>query len=191
MFKIAIGASMGDDTSIARDPHFYLPLANGDHLCFSVQGQPNFAFNLIDDPYIQLNAQFVLPAEDESNVIANVSTFLGDLGMVIQNQHTAASKAVVIRVSAQDHSVKVGNSLTIVKDEPVVVNIFNHMVTIGVSTNKQTSNLTNDESAWLYINTEGFGIKVRFYKKHLDMFFTKTTGLSKDVHGLIGETWYN
>ena len=187
MFKIAIGASMGDDTSIARDPHFYLPLANGDHLCFSVQGQPNFAFNLINDPYIQLNGQFVLPAEDESNVIANVSTFLGDLGMVIQNQHTAASKAVVIHVSAQDHSVKVGNSLTIVKDEPVVVNIFNHMVTIGVSTNKQTSNLTNDESAWLYVNTEGFGIKVRFYKKHLDMFFTKTTGLSKDVHGLIGE----
>ena len=178
---------MGDDTSIMHDPHFYSPLANGDHLCFCIQGQPNFAFNLIDDPYIQLNVQFVLPAEDESNAIANVSTFLGDLGMIIQNQYSAASKAVVIHVSAQDHSIKVGNSLTIVKDEPVVVNIFNHTVTIAISTNKQTSNLTNDESAWLYINTEGFGIKVRFYKKHLDMFFTKTTGLSKDVHGLIGK----
>ena len=82
------GNVIGDDTSpivygtssVANDPHFYLPLVNGDHLCFSVQGEPNFAFNLINSKYIQLNAQFVLPAEDESNTIANVSTFLGDLG---------------------------------------------------------------------------------------------------------------
>ena len=65
--------------SVACDPHFYLPLANGDHMCFSVQGEPNLAFNLISDKYIKLNAQFVLPAKDGSNIIANVSTFLGDL----------------------------------------------------------------------------------------------------------------
>ena len=107
------GNVIGDDTSpivygtssVANDPHFYLPLGNGDHLCFSVQGEPNFAFNLINSKYIQLNAQFVLPSEDESNTIANVSTFLGDLGIVIQNDDT--SKPVVIHVSAQDHSVKV------------------------------------------------------------------------------------
>jgi len=36
-------------------------------------------FSLVKDKYAQLNAQFVLPASDESNTIANVSTFFGDL----------------------------------------------------------------------------------------------------------------
>ena len=31
-----------------------------------------------------------------------------------------------------------------------------------------------------------FGVKIKFYKKHLDMLFTETSGLSKDVLGLIG-----
>ena len=56
-----------------NDPHFFIPLPNGDNLCYSVQGQPDFMFSLIKDKYVQLNAQFVLPASDESNTIANVS----------------------------------------------------------------------------------------------------------------------
>ena len=151
-------------------------------MCFSVQGEPDFAFNLISDKYINLNGQFVLPAEDESHTIANVSTFLGDLALVIVNRDT--NSTTVVKVSAVDHSVLAGNSLTIVKDKPVTVNVF-EKVTINVDAHIQTNRL-KDESAWLYINTDGFGIKVRFYKKHLDMFLTKTNGLTKDAHGLIG-----
>ena len=151
-------------------------------MCFSVQGEPDFAFNLISDKYIKLNGQFVLPAEDESHTIANVSTFLGDLALVIVNRNT--NSTTVVKVSAVDHSVLAGNSLTIVKDKPVTVNVF-EKVTINVDAHIQTNRL-KDESAWLYINTDGFGIKVRFYKKHLDMFLTKTNGLTKDAHGLIG-----
>ena len=151
-------------------------------MCFSVQGEPDFAFNLISDKYIKLNGQFVLPAEDESHTIANVSTFLGDLALVIVNRDT--NSTTVVKVSAVDHSVLAGNSLTIVKDKPVTVNVF-EKVTINVDAHIQTNRL-KDESAWLYINTDGFGIKVRFYKKHLDMFLTKTNGLTKDAHGLIG-----
>ena len=152
-------------------------------MCFSIQGEPNFAFNLIRDKFIQLNAQFVLPAEEESHTIGNVSTFLGDLGLAIKNQETG--DVTVIKVSASDHSVLVDHSLTVVEDKPVRVDVFNREVTIKVDTCVQTNRLM-DESAWLHINTDGFGIKVRFYKKHLDMFLTKTDGLTKDAHGLIG-----
>ena len=164
------------------DPHFFLPLANGDHMCFSVQGQPDFAFNLISDKFIKLNGQFVLPAEEESHTISNVSTFLGDLGLVILNQKTNIT--TVIKVSAVDHTVLAGNSLTVVKDKPVTVNVF-EKVTVSIDSHVQTDRL-KDESAWLYINTDGFGIKVRFYKKHLDMLLTKASGLTKDAHGMIG-----
>ena len=152
-------------------------------MCFSIQGEPDFAFNLIRDKHIQLNGQFVLPAEEESHTLGNVSTFLGDLGLTIKDQETG--NITVIKVSAPDHSVLVGHSLIIVKDRPVSVDVFKS-VTIKVDPHVQTTKL-KDESAWLNINTNGFGMKVRFYKKHLDMFLTKTNGLTKDAHGLIGQ----
>ena len=36
-----------------NDPHFFMPLPNGDNLCYSVQGQPDFMFSLIKDKYVQ------------------------------------------------------------------------------------------------------------------------------------------
>ena len=142
-------------------------------------------FSLIKDKYVQLNAQFVLPAEDESHTIANVSTFLGNLGLVLQSPVTGNTTA--IKISAEDHTVQVGNTITIVKDKPVTVQVSNtFIVDISVDVNQQVHTI-KDSSAWLYINTEfGFGIKVRFYKKHLDLFLIKTSGLTNEVHGLIG-----
>jgi len=151
-------------------------------MCFSIQGQPDFAFNLINDKYIQLNGQFVLPTD--SHTIANVSTFLGDLGLMVKDPETGNS--TIIEVSAHNHSIRVGSSLTIVKDKPVTVDVSN-TVSISIDNNDQTSK-AKDEVAWLYINTNsGFGLKVRFYREHLDFFFTKTSGLTKKAHGLIGK----
>jgi len=182
LLSLHAGHETGTDVTVGCDPHFFLPLANGDHLCFSVQGEPDFAFNLISDKYIKLNGQFVLPSEEESRKIHNVSTFLGDLALVIINQEKNSS--TIIKVSALDHSVLVGDSLTIVKDKSVTVNVFKKVTTI-IDAHVQTNRL-KDESAWLYINTDGFGIKIRFYKKHLDMFLTETDGLTRHTHGLIG-----
>ena len=47
--------------------------------------------------------------------------------------------------------------------------------------NKQDRKI-RDETAWLHVNTNaGFGLKVRFYKSHLDLYLTKTSGLTKKV----------
>ena len=129
-----------------NDPHLLLPLLNGDHICFSIQEHLNFAFNLINDKYIQLNAQFVLPAEEESHMISNVSTFIGDLSLVVKNAETGNS--IIIKVSAQDHSVAVDNTLTIVKNKPVTVQIVNTVI-MTIDSHVQVK----DASAWFYVNT--------------------------------------
>ena len=136
-------------------------------------------FNLIKDRYVLLNAQFVLPAEDESHTIANVSTFLGSLELVLRSP-VDNNTAMTIKVSAEDHTVQVGDSITTVKDKPVNVIVYNNFDVI--------QKIGEDGAPLLYINSEvGFGIKVRFYKKHLDMLLTNTSGLTKDAHGLIGK----
>ena len=178
-------ATTANAANVGNDPHFFLPLPNGDNLCFSVQGQPDFMFSLIKDKYVQLNAQFVMPAKDESHTIANVSTFLGNLGLVLRSPVTGNTTA--IKVSAKDHTVLVDGSVITVKDKPVTIQVSNtFIVDITVDVNQQVRTI-KDESAWLYISSEfGFGIKVRFYKKHLDLFLTKTSGLTNEAHGIIG-----
>ena len=181
----AVRVAIADDISVGNDPHFFIPLLNGDNLCFSVQGEPDFMFNLIKDRYIQLNTQFVLPAEDESHTIANVSTFLGNLGLLFKSPATGNTMA--IKITAQDHTVRVGDSITTVKDKPVIVQVSDTFhVDVKTEVDQQLHTIT-EASAWLHINIEfGFGIKVRFYKKHLDLLLTKTSGLTNEVHGLIG-----
>jgi len=98
MTTALIGGTAGND------PHFFIPLPNGDNLCYSVQGQPDFMFSLIKDKYVQLNAQFVLPS-DTSNTIANVSTFLGNLGLLVRCP--VSGESVAVKVIAQDHTIQI------------------------------------------------------------------------------------
>ena len=104
---------------------------------------------------------------------------MDSLGLLVTSPDTADK--TVIKVSAIDHSVLVGSSLT---DKPVTAC---GCLQCNVNANIQTGRL-NDELAWLYINTNvGFSMKVRFYKKHMNLFLTKTSGLTKAAHGLIGK----
>ena len=123
-----------------------------------MQGQPNLVYNSI-----QLNGQFVLSiaAEEESY---NVSMFLGDLGLAVKNPETV--------------NIVKGHS---VKNKPVIVQVFN-AVHITVNSNVQML-----KDTWLYLNTEWFGIKVRFHKNHLEMIVIKTSRLTREANGIIGK----
>jgi len=171
-------------STAGNDPHFFIPLPNGDNLCYSVQGQPDFMFSLIKDKYVQLNAQFVLPASEESETIANVSSFFGNLGLLLKSPVTG--KSAFVKVCAQDHSVKINDEIVIVKHEPVRIMLSaDNNVTVTIDSKEQGN--PKDSTAWLYLNIEfGFGIKIRFYKKHLDMVITSSIGLTDEADGLIG-----
>jgi len=141
-------------------------------------------FSLIKDKYVQLNAQFVLPAIDESNTIDDVSTFVGDLGLLLRCP--ISGKSMAVKVSAQDHSIQIGDETKIAISVPVKVSIARDF-NVSASLSAKVNETTKDETAWLYLNTEfGFGMKIRFYKKHLDMIITKSDGLTSEADGLMG-----
>jgi len=169
---------------MGNDPHFFLPLLNGDHLCYSIQGQPDFMFSLIKDKYVQLNGQFVLPASDESNTIANVSTFLGNLGLLLRSPKTG--KTLSVEVSAKDHSVKFDDEYITINDRPITLMVsIDDNITVSISAEEHK---LRDESAWLSIKTDfGFGIRIKFYKNHLDMMITNIEILTSEADGLMGK----
>ena len=88
-------------------------------------------------------------------------------------------------MSAQDHSVDIKDDIIVFDDKLVTV-----MVTCDSSVNitvvAEAQEKLKDETAWLYLNTEfEFGMKIRFYRKHLDMI-TRSDGLTSEVDGLMG-----
>ena len=152
-------------------------------LCFNVQGEPDFIFNLISSKYINLNALFVKPADEESKSIDADSTFVSEVGLLVKSKHQ--NKPVKIKISAFDHSIDVLGSHTVITDSSITVKVCKEGK-ISIGTSASTANKEND--AMLYVETEyGFAIIVRFLKKHLDMFITDNSGFTNDTHGILGK----
>ena len=172
----------GTNPTGGADPHFVCPLRNGQSLCFSVQGEPDFIFNLFSDLNIQMNAKFASPTPDESRYLVNSSTFIQQLGLMI-NEH---SDITLVKISSLDHSVMVQNSLITVKDKPVTISIANGSAKVIINGDGNEVH-AKDETSWVSINTDvGFGIKLKFVNSHLDMIITESSGLTNEAHGIQG-----
>ena len=123
-----------------NDRHFFLPLLNDDNPCFSMQGKPDFLLGLIKDKFVQLNAQHLLPASDESTTISNVTTFLGNLSLLTSVNGT------IIKVTRQDHSIQIGNEYIVVDKRPVTI-MISCDASITVSTSDEVPQKMRGETA--------------------------------------------
>ena len=159
------------------------PLRNGENLCFSVQGIPEFIFNLFTDSNLHLNAKFSLPQADESRYIIDSSTFIQQLGLVVK--HPIKGGINKLRASALGHTILIADSLITVDKYPITIKIINNTVTTTVETVKAATE--HDETAWVRIITDvGFGLKLKFVKRHLDYVITDSSGLTTTAHGIQG-----
>ena len=159
------------------------PLRNGNNLCFSVQGIPDFIFNLFSDSYLQLNAKFSLPKFEESRLLMNGSTFMQELGFTVK--HPTTDVYTKVKISALDHSISVADSLITVKNYPIIIKIINSTVTTTVEAAPVSTNPS--ETAWVKIFTDiNFSLKLKFVKYHLDFVITDSSGLSTQAHGIQG-----
>ena len=180
---VYITTAVTPPVSGGADPHFMCTLKNGDNLCFSVQGIPEFIFNLFSDVNLLLNAKFSEPSIEESRLLVNSSTFIKQLGLIIK--HHISGFPTKVRVSAMDHSILIAGSLVIVKEYPITINVTKNTVTATVETVSAKPN--HDETAWVEIITDvGFTLKLKFVKKHLDYIITDCKGLTPQAHGIQG-----
>ena len=165
------------------DPHFVCTLKNGDNLCFSVQGEPEFVFNLFSDVNLHLNAKFSKPSVEESRSLMNSSTFIQQLGLIIK--HPISDVVTKVKISALDHGIQISDGFITVKEYPVTINTINNTVTTTVET--VSTNPDHGETAWVTIMTDvGFSLKFKFVKRHLDYVITDSSGLTSNTHGIQG-----
>ena len=133
--------------------------------CYSMQGMANFAFNLLSDYFISINAYFVLPEEEKRSRFKEYATFIGDIGILIrldgQRGKNKIENITKISISASDHSVSVDGIKTVVSDHSVIVTIDNRSTMVT--------------------------FQVTFVHNHIDLVFIDDSGISHNCHGIMGK----
>ena len=168
------------------DPHFAVPLLNGQDMCYSLQGEPYFAFNLISDPIISINSYFIPP--EKGNTLNEFTTFLGDIGILVQPEECKGNcnqdDITKIAISASDRSVLLDGSRTKLKNRHVQVFVENSTATI-----KLGSVLRKEDhpSLTVTIKWPPLAFTVQFVNEHLDLIVKDFSGISSSAHGIMGK----
>ncbi len=90
---------------LGDDPHYSILLPSGQLLCYTVQGEHNFTFNLISNNLLQMNALFV-PDKVREEV-----TWIGGLGLVVKHSAFKDSSVTKLRFDMERKMLYIGDKV--------------------------------------------------------------------------------
>ena len=166
-------------TMIFGDPHFSITLPTKQLLCFSLQGEHGFVFNLISNPLLQMNALFIPDA------VRSEVTWLGSLGVVIKNNLFKKSNVTKMRFVAEEKMVYVGDKIKLNADMVEKLTFTNGKLKISEAM-REKNQLTRFD-VQVDLKDLGLSFAVRFVKgNHLDVMWNSVLQQPKESHGIIG-----
>ena len=167
-----IGTTAGDD------PHFSIVLPSGKLLCFTVQGEHGFSFNLISNPKMTMNAKFV-PDSRRSEV-----TWMGSMGIIVKDSTYKQENVTSLRFEAREKQVYIGDKVKL-RARSIERMVFkNGKLTISEAPPSQGFKYPS-----VYVDLQDVEITftMKFMNEHLDIFWHKTGKKMSESHGIIGE----
>jgi len=156
------------------DPHFLVPLFSSHLLCYSIQGYPGLAFNLIYNKNFIINAQFVDSVNDMKE-----ATWIGKLAVIVKKLNT--SNAVVFDSVKQEVSVERQGSFKAAFIKEIIFS-EDGGINFTESIEKQVGNPTVHV---IYAKPKA-EFDVSFCKNHLDINWNIQYDELPELHGLIG-----
>jgi len=162
---------------LGDDPHFSIVLPSGELLCYTVQGEHNFIFNLITNKKIHMNAMFVPDSRREE------VTWLGSMGIVVQNSQYKQSNATYLRFETKGKKIYIGYKVVL-----EAKNIEKLIFIKGKLTISETPPFEGFKYPSVVVDLQdvGFNFTIKFMGEHLDLFWHNTGIHTEDSHGLIG-----
>ncbi len=162
------------------DPHYSILLPTGQLLCYSVQGEHDFAFNLISNKLLQMNALFI--ADSKRDEI----TWIGELGVVVRNGTKKQNgNSTSLRFCAKEQVVCIGDKVKLNANGVDRLTFSNGK--LSISERLEEGDLERPE---VLMEFPDFGISftVVFVRgKHLDMIWNKVEPNMGKSHGMIGK----
>jgi len=160
--------------SVGDDPHFSIALPSGKFLCYTVQGEHGFVFNLITNKKVQMNAMFVPDSRREE------VTWIGSVGIVVQNSHYKQSKATYLRFETKGKKIYIGDKVVL-----EAKNIEKLIFVEGKLTISEAPSFEGFKSPSVVVDLQDVGINftIKFMGEHLDLFWHNTGIHTEDSHG--------
>ena len=162
------------------DPHYSVLLPSGQLLCFSVQGETGFSFNLISNKLMHMNALFVQDA------VRDEVTWIGELGIVVRNTPYKKFNVTKLRFVVEEKTIYIGEKVVLQVQRIDKLTFSNGKLLIA-----ESSRTKGEKSPEVYVDLQDVGLsfKVRFTKsKHLDLSWERVAKQPADSHGMIGES---
>ncbi len=157
------------------DPHFNIVLPNHQQLCFSVQGEHGYSFNLISNKLIHMNARFVPDPKREE------VTWIGSLGIVVTSRKMNETK---IRFEAKEKMIYIGEKLSLHVRRVEKLTFSDGKMTVS-------EGFRGNSGGHFRVGVElvdiGLSFSVNFVKEHLDLTWNKVGRQPPKSHGIIGK----
>ena len=162
-----------DTAMMGSDPHFSVLLPTGSLLCYTVQGQANSFFNLINNEHLAMNALFV----PDPNPELKVKTWLGQIGITVKG----AEKHIQLVFSATTSDVTINKKVSI--PSSTVEKLSFRTGKLVMMETKQTRHPR------IYIEYDGAGLHLSIVfvnDHHLDLIWHSTSKITGKSSGLVG-----
>ena len=110
-------------------------------------------------------------------------TWIGSLGVVVQQTRYKNSSLTKIRFEAQGKMIYINSGIKLHAEQVEMLTIANGKLTISEAVRKKGEKRPEVQ---VDLVDAGLAFSVRFVKKHMDMSWKKVDSFLKDSHGLIG-----
>lgn len=170
-----------DEIGMGDDPHFSIYLPSGEMLCYTVQGEHGFAFNLVNNKQLIMNAKFVPDARREE------VTWLGAMGIIIQNNNYGGSNDTKLRFEAQEKTLYINDKVVLSAKNIEKLTFSNGKMTISEAPPVEGFHYP---SLLIDLQDVEVSFTIKYTNQHLDMFWHSTGKKVTNSHGLIGRWFY-
>ena len=164
--------------TVGDDPHFSIVLPSGKLLCYTVQGEHGFVYNLISNKLFHMNAMFVPDSRREE------VTWLGSMGIIVQNSQYKNSNATYLRFETKGKKIYIGDKVTLQAKNIEKLSFKKGKLTISEALPYEGFRYP---SVLVELQDVGLNFTIKFLNEHLDLFWHNTGKHTKVSHGLIGE----
>ena len=162
---------------IFGDPHFMIPLPSKEVLCYSIQGYPGLAFNLISNKNFIINAHFVDSMGDKTE-----ATWIGKLAVIPQNGNKSDA---VIFDSVNQEVIMVGHGsfrASVIKQI-----IFSEHGKVSVKFTQGLKKEAGNPTILVSYQDPRANFDVTFHHNHLNVDWGFQRDNLPGMHGLIGK----
>ena len=163
---------------LGDDPHFSIALPSGKLLCYTVQGEHGFTFNLISSKKLFMNAMFVPDSRREE------VTWLGSMGIVVMDRGYKEANSTSLKFEAKGKKIYYGDKVVLGARNIEKLTFNNGKLTISEAPPVEGFKYP---SVHVDLQDAGLSFTVKFLSEHLDLFWHSTGQQITDSHGLIGE----